>query len=72
MQICLRCHKPFDFPIPIGEIVICKECNLKLIETNKKIEVHSTGHPIPQLIIDSTIKAVKEIFLKNIKESEDK
>lgn len=30
MQVCFYCHKAFPFVIPVGEIVLCKDCSEKL------------------------------------------
>lgn len=37
MQVCLLCKKPFEFLIPVGEIVICKSCIKELEVADAKI-----------------------------------
>ena len=42
MQTCLICRKHFNFLIPVGEIVICKDCEKRLEDNlNLIIEMKS-------------------------------
>lgn len=69
MQVCFYCHKVFPFIIPVGEIVLCKDCAEKLKKVSENISNLKTSNE-SQKVLDytNTIFITKENLENLIKD----